>query len=246
MLKLEKARNRDINVNLRSKESRINRTFMIAFGAALGLHLLAIMVFQIHQWISQGENIILPIRVETDLSSSEEMDGSLMSFSEAEGKSLRYLLAPPESFPQLPVMPITSMEKNMAFAEEKAILRNPFLSIEENWEHLAPLEKAKSETRSLIINVTGGLADLALLDDGSRQKTSMPGSLGNSYRQYSAKYDVQVERKTGRIFWYQATHLPGIPSFQNQAEQILHAMRFQENPSFFVSAGEVEITFNMP
>ncbi len=58
MLKLEKTSRRDICVSIRDRQNRFDRTFLQAFAIAIGLHLGAIILFQIHSFISMGDTVL--------------------------------------------------------------------------------------------------------------------------------------------------------------------------------------------
>ena len=117
MLKLEKvSKTLDINITLRKRERFFNRTFLQALGIALGLHIMAIVLFPIAMSTFRGSLAVLPpVSVAAELPS----ESSVTTVREEEEISPRYL-RPPRSIalarpswpaPELPPLELLPMRR---------------------------------------------------------------------------------------------------------------------------------------
>lgn len=236
MLKLQKNRNREINVTLRNRERFWTRTFIYALSIALGLHLFAVLIFQIHSYFHTDENIFPPIVVQADMFS--ESDNGILANVEDLDTQYNFLKAPIASSPQLPYLSIFPSSSEVEYVKEFNLNDNPFANLEADWEHLFSKNSLTPKT-SIKVKVSGALAEFPVLDDGVSQVLPKM-KLGGSHK---ISYAVQVEGKTGRIFWQMMTGQGEKHTVMVLAEQILANMRFDQNPFLFVQTGEIEINF---
>lgn len=235
MLKLEKARGKEISIGLRDKTPFMNQSFLYAFAIALGLHIGAILLFSIQPFIIVGQQLLPATSVEVDRGQLMLLNDNNSAYADIDEKLQKNFWAPPVAQLNLPKFPIVLEDRQQAFLQEKVALVNPFLSIEEDFE--IPFMNSTKRTPGIYINVSGELSDMKLLNDGTSQI------------QYDAKrmssqiltFMVQVDNKTGRIFWRMPTQKSISHELGVVAEQILNSMLFQSNPKDFVSVGTIEI-----
>lgn len=229
MLKLQKARNREIHVCMRTREGLWTRTFIYALTIAASFHLLALLLFKIHSYFSPNENIGTPVMVQTEISNF--LNEGIIANLEEEEISHAYFLMAETPAPQFPSLAVTSSKSDVEYIKEVSVTDNPFLTVEEDWDYLT-LKNGITSSPPIQVNISGPLAELPLVDKGIPSQTQWTG------KPQTAKYSVQVEGKTGRIFW-QMAKLEENPL----AEQILKEIQFQPTPEVFVFAGEIEIIF---
>lgn len=245
MLKLEKAKHRDVCITMRNKERWFNSTLLYALGIACGIHFLGVIIVHIHPFISHGDKILPPTLVEAEMSNQlEDDDWNVLAYLDTKHKASRYLFAPIASEPKLPSMSIDQPLRPTEYIKEPSLLDNPFMTIEEDWDYFYANELfAQASQPPVSVHVSGPLAESPLLDDGTTtiSPTELTTILQQSQR---CVYSVQVEGKTGRIFWFASKHTPDKQSICNMAESLLLRMRFQPNANTVVSAGEVEITLS--
>ena len=108
MLKLEKSsKNSEIHIRVRPSKSRFDRQFLWAFSLALGMHLLAAILFHIRLF-SLGENeSVLPATktlAHFVKSSVNDKDAIVSAQPNMEGRLTPAQLAPPSSFPNLKLL----------------------------------------------------------------------------------------------------------------------------------------------
>lgn len=227
MLKLQKKGKQEIQVFLRKRESLWSRSFICALSIALGLHIFAILIFQIHAYFNPNDSILPPIIVQADIGNflTEEIIASL----EEQEIQYSFLIPAEASLPQFPSLSTSQSESPLEYLKEESLLHNSFTSIEEDWQYL--FDSPNQRTPHIKINISGDLAETTLIEDGIKNIKWN----GKSQR---VVYAVQVEGKTGRIFWQmekEGTH--------NLAEQILSEIRFSQNNDSFVQTGQIEILF---
>lgn len=241
MLKLEKNRNKDVNVTFRTRDKLFNRTFIYAMSLAVGMHLLAALIFQIHAFLNPDAGITPPIMVHADLSNSlNDGENRILANLDENDNRLKYLSPPPQSTPDIPQLSVRVEENQIEYVKEASIFSNPFTNIEEDWEYLTASPVSNSHAiPGIKINVSGELAEIPLIEEGTR--IQLPQQLNAS--PHSVIYAVQVEGKTGRVFWQMKKTSDEKSVFLAAAEAVLNEMRFQKNENIFVCTGEVEIVF---
>jgi hypothetical protein len=244
MLKLEKKGRREICIGVRGKERVCNPAFLKALGLAFAIHLFGILLFQIGPFITINNTILPPSLVESDI--HFDVGDSLVSASfEQEGIRKRDALEPPVSELKIPSMPAPLIQKQLDYTLI-SVSTNPFLEIEEDWEHLLRIEQPMPVYDPIQMHISGALADIVLLDRGISQKmySSLNWKDFNSMKRELVSFIVQVEHMTGRIFWFEQTKFSDMPTVNMLALKIIEEMRFQGQLQHFVSAGEIEMLFS--
>ena len=207
MLRLEKKdRDNNIHISLRTKEPVINRPLLLAFFLAIGVHLLAILLFHIKPFgLGTSEFVHSPVSVTIDLNTGAIEDTAALAQIDQGQISSRYILEPPVSKPHLPEMEQAHLIRQMEYIKVNDPLINPFASTEKDMLQ-APsfaIDPPFKEFIPLSIHISGTLAFKQTMDFTN----SLPPSLlkpvpciAKNLVQQRAIYAVQVEDKTGQIF----------------------------------------------
>jgi hypothetical protein len=112
MLRFErKSRNQDVSISLRGQEKALGRLTMVAFGLALGMHLMGFLIFHVAPFkISNVTNILPPVVVKSDLTIPS--DPTVYAIMEEVKEAAPKIPKPTFSTPQLPSFP---KSKNLSF-----------------------------------------------------------------------------------------------------------------------------------
>lgn len=252
MLRLEKSgRNREIHVSLGHKESFVSRSFLYAFFIALSLHLIGGLVFKVQLFkLIQSEYLFPPYVVDTDITLESVQSHLVNADIQTQKYKAAYLQPPKTSSPVLPEMPLPKLISQLEYIKEEEAPEHAFISFETNPVDYFSSRGHTIEIPPVSLHLYGpiagkeifenSLADPELLPYFKSQKIS-PQDL----EQKSLRYHVQIEEKTGRIFWFEPDFAIERKDRQLLAEKILKHLRFapQKNSSF-VSTGEIEILFS--
>ena len=242
MLKLEKKGRREICIGVRGKERTCNPVFLKALGIAFAIHIFGFLLFQIGPFITINNTILPPSLVESDIH-LDAGEGLVSASFEKEGIRQRDALEPPISELVIPFMSTPLIQKQLDYTLISAST-NPFLEIEEDWEHLLRKEGEGGLPEDPIqMHISGALADILLLNQEIFQKiySTLKLESSGSMKRELVSFTVQVEHMTGRIFWYEQTKFSEMPAVNMLALKIIEEMRFQGQPQLFVSAGEIEL-----
>jgi len=100
MLRFErKSRNQEVSISLRNPDKFINRLSMVAFGIALGLHFLGVLIFHIAPFKIQTAAVLPPVAVK-----AETPAGPYVAIENTAESPLN-ISKPPFSKPELPPFP---------------------------------------------------------------------------------------------------------------------------------------------
>jgi len=246
MLKLEKTSpDRQVSVILRDKENLFTHSFIVAFSWAAGFHLLLLILFQVTPIkLRFSETLFPPISVETDTVSNDAIVLAEMALVPLVASDL-----PPftSSTPTLTEHPYYLSLHHIEYLKETPRTNNPFEQIEKEIYHPRFTPLAKGILPPISVIVSGQLAEHPLILDGLTNKTVpvVPNSSLSAGKELRVIYQVYVEGKSGDIFWYEPKQVTHIASLDRFAETVLHDMRFAEDKASFVTAGEVELHFNL-
>lgn len=232
MLKLQRNR-KEISIFVHGKDSSFNRLFFFALSVAVGLHLFAFMLFQIHSFFAAGDTILRPSMVEVDLNGLSLEDGITAYVEES---SPIYLLTPLLSQPQLPSFPQPQFHIDMTAFDQQKKESDLFEELENDLGRWVSFDN-RSPPPAFAVAISGELASIPLLNQelfDKIPKVSAPLVLS---------YAVQVERQTGSIFWYTPKQLIADTAAVKATEEILKNMQFAVDTHAFVSSGEVEFIF---
>lgn len=244
MLKLEKARNQEVTVTFRKRERLFSSTFLYALSMALGLHLFAALIFQIHTYLHTNDKVFSPVTVEIDRAglASDGNNGAVASIDESYSSS-NDELAPKASSPTLSMLSTVPAVHHIDYIKESNSQHNPFGAIEDDLQYLF-FQKESEQLPVIQVHVGGVLAEIPVIKDGVGPELIRILS-AKGLTQQRLSYAVQVEGKTGRIFWHMPMSAIEKSELGDAAEQILNEMRFQKDDDIFIAAGEIEIEFRL-
>lgn len=230
MLKVEKiARSAEISIALRKKESLFSPTFLKALFWAIAFHASAVIFFHVAPFTLDSGRVYPPASVESDL-----FDGGAIATIEQQGPPKRYLLAPKESRPEIHSYPSFTMMQYLENIQESGPEVDPFVRLEQSlWTEKLFKPQEKSLFKPIEIQTSGSLAERSF-----KFKEEIPRVV----EPFKAIYSVQVENKTGHIFWYE----PKILSHGKKplVEAVLRSIQFEPDLKGFITSGDIEITFN--
>lgn len=246
MLRLEKtAKTGEINVRLRKRDRFFSSAFCLAFGVALFLHLLAILLFQIHPFIVESQWLFPSIKVNSELE-IQHLDSEAFVLAEMEeNKLLTPTFNPPAgSMPELPKIPEVYLTHQLEPIPEKRLPPQKIFSAETNTlpvVHFSP--KFSFSFDSFAISAYGRLGEKAIVSQAKPEQITLQLFTLQKMR---ARYLVRVEEKTGTIFWAERLESTKMPDLDRQAERIINTLCFQQDHTHLETLGEVEITFFVP
>ena len=237
MLKLEKAsKNHDIYIRMRYRERFYNSSLKKALYIALSLHLFAGLLFHISPFKLFSERILPPIVVEADLSESiEESENGTLAHLEGEETPLRALLTPKSSSPKLPALPKLILLSKLEIFNQEILAINPFIEIEKDYRQNSFKTTFKYQP-SIQVAVSGPLAQK------DPPYLNYPMSIDIPFSE-KLSFDVQVQNKTGKIFWISAKKNHS-QSLNKLAEQVLKEIEFPKEFNEFITSGEIDIMFH--
>jgi hypothetical protein len=241
MLKFDKiARDRQVSVILREKDPAFTRSFAIAIGLAAGLHLLFLVIFPISPFkILLNQTVFPPVQV---LADAVPKDAALLAQMDSPKPIASGLPDPKPSLPAFPDFPTFLTGQHVEYIKETKDGVNPFIHIESEIYTPAFSSLEKQSLPPLSIVISGFLSELTMIDNGLNGRTICPPS---SYERQRAIFNVLVEGRTGRIFWYEPVQLTENAATDRFVETLLREMQFSAASGIFVTAGEIEFHFNL-
>lgn len=255
MLKLQKnSRDNEITISLLDRERFLNRSLLQALSIAIGLHLLAMFVFNIRLFhFGQEEGLLPPTFVESRLEQPSDKESVISTHIEEEKVPLKWILEPASSVPVIPSLPGGALKREFQIAKKESTQKNPFLAFEQEVQHQG-LNHTPMATlyTPLHIHLSGGLAQNTLISDGTEGITwlqTLPNEPlpPSSLEKFSLLYAIQIESKNGKIFWVEPKFSSAVPDYLNQiAERILKQMVFKEEKRLVIQSGEIELLFTLP
>lgn len=234
MLKLEKKHHQDIYIGIQKRQSLFTSSFYYAFAIAFGLHLVALGFFHVQSLFFSDERILPFTQVDADISNIQNSDSELTTYIE-EARQQLYALAPHASDPLFPTIAKSHPLRHIEPSKKAADHMNPFAMIEEPQHLFTPPEN--SGLSPISIHVSGPLSEVSF------QNGHAFSNKNNILQTDKAIYDVRVERKSGKIFWFMAKQLPQNPQHNRIAESILKEIEFQQESEWVIGEGEITIFF---
>lgn len=239
MLKLEKFSPNEIHIRIRDKDQIFNPPLLKALGLAIGIHLLALLLFHVSPFkIGFFENVYPPAQVEVDLTHDlPSPDHAVLADPENEGRLARAIFERRELIPSLPSLEIPRLGK-IEFGSEKAGSSNPFYQI----------EKAFFQPESGPRGLPGFGPTVAVFPSKNLILEEMPlivsPEIGVSLEE-RVIYRVQVNSQTGKVFWFEILEKTSRPELNLYAQKLLMDLHFHAEPQSFITSGEVEVHFNL-
>jgi len=237
MLKIEKANRHssEIKLEFRKKEIFFNQIFVKALSLAFALHFAAFLIFHIGPFKLVNNGLLAPSFVETDVL---EPKNEVATNIQNKQKISRIPYAPTISTPKLPSIPHLKGMQHLENLEDLSTLENPFLKVERDLRNNLFFSKddREQEKPALQIVLSGKIADKKIED---LKKLTPP--LNETFR---AIYTVNIENKTGRIFFVDSEQNLLNHPYNKLIVDFLKEIRFEKNYRGFVTSGQIEIIMN--
>lgn len=228
MLKYEKtAKDNRILVTFKDRTPLFTQDFAKALAIAVFLHGSFIFLFNIKDigLLMSFRPANLVFNVESVLASNQ-----VSLEEETAGRSREDAMQePPYENLFLVQMPLIDIEKS--FDESLHHLDGKIL---DEVEFLPPAKRKKK----IEILLSHEMANKKIINESEIAKFEKIEEKGY------AKFNVQVEDKTGKIIWSELKTSSGLKKLDQQARKLLAALEFEAAENSFATAGEVEIFFN--
>lgn len=222
----------------------------IVFSACL--HLLVFFIFDIQMHPKETDIILSPVQAHAHFDDNM-MQQSLSHVIQQDplGFLPNYLNAPKGSRPQETLLPAVSMKKKIDYKKKYRPIHNQFQLLEDRHypQHLYSFTFNK-KYRPLNIKISGDLGSKVLKKNAILEKGEIAYRVGPT-QTIPFVFQVQVEEKTGKIFWFsklspQRLLLDDPLNLQQKAHRILKSLHFQEkHSSKNIISGRVEVLFEV-
>lgn len=244
LLRLEKDKQqKSVNIRLRDRERRLTPTFLTAFAIACTMHLFGVVLFQVAPFkVAYATGPIPPAEVSVDFSSFQKMGVSaevpIMDATEM------FALKPPIHAPTLrksiPLfesqVPLPSPAGNTTCSSVLGCVQASPIPL----KLFCPKEPLHDSKVKMVFSEN--LSHRLYQTDVKRYE-SFPEETPLS--RYFGRYQVKVEGRTGRIFWFQPTVPFERRRAQKVAENLLKRVRFVPSSRDGIVSGEVELQFSL-
>lgn len=227
MLKLEKTSSSSgITLRLRERERFFNSQLMKALAIALFLHVGAFTLFQVIPFKFSSTFLFSPVHVHSE-STLQGVTSAIVTASIQEEEDF---LAPPLQL-------IPSIEWTLPTIESPltplvALDLQAFQPLEEHlwpiWQQ--PLPLALDEPL-IQLTISGDLAERTLVSTDPLLSQRQPLALPPEEAVYVV-YRVQMDERTGELFWYERTQASGRAEIDEMTESIVRNLRFEPNRSW--------------
>lgn len=219
MLKLEKAPNSSgLAIRMRERERLFEPRLLKALAIALILHCGALLLFQVTPFHLSSTFTFPPVKVQAD-APIQSVSALVISSIEEE-----VLMPPPLRL--LPTLDWISLNQESTLVPSVVFNPHALESLEERiwpkWEE-EPLALKLEEPR-IQLTIAGDLAELPLVTTDPLLNEMIPIALSGS--PISVAYQVQLDEKTGEIFWYERIESSAMTTIDQLTEKILLNLRF--------------------
>lgn len=217
MLKLEKtSKLSNIAICMRERERFFEPRLLKALAIALIFHLSGLLLFHVTPFSFTSTFTFAPVHVQSD---SPVKGVSAQVFQTREEEEL---LPPPLSL--VPTLDWVSIIPASTLAPAINFKPDALQFLEERvwpkWEEPLPL---KLEEPRIQLAISGDLAEIPWVTSDPLLREMEP--LSAKSKAY-VTYQVQLDDKTGEIFWYERTESSGVNSIDQLTEKILLNLRF--------------------
>lgn len=215
MLKLEKTPKTDnITVTLRKREQFFDPCLLKALCIALFIHVGALLSFHITPFFFSSSFIFPPVQVHSDHKS--QSISAISSASPVEDDEL-----PPPPIRMIPALEIYSQHSSLT--PKTSLDPEVFKPLEERfWPMWQSSLNFPLEEKQFQMAISGELAEYPLIDIDPLLEKMVPISSTAMY----VTYRVQMNEKTGQLFWVEKIQSSGKKSIDLLTEKILNNLRF--------------------
>lgn len=236
MLKLEKKPYAKVSITIGERNSFWTPLLFKAFCLAMGVHLMAFLLFNIHAFKLSSTFTHAPIHVQTPRNYSKptvEVDETVEEYNQA-------LEFPLLAF--LEKVPVDLEPPSSAFFSSTELRNHPF---EENFSlHPAPPISFPLEITPYQIFITGELSNRKLIqaDPQLNQKIKKQGPFPEPVY---LSYKVQIDEDSGQIFWYESVSPVSHLSAKALAENLLLSLVFEKGRPFTHVSGQIDFVLHL-
>lgn len=213
MLKLEKkSLFSPLSYRLKEREKWIEPQLFKAFGIAFALHAGFFLLFQIHPFFPSSFFLFPPVEVQSDLSLQEVNAFDLIEVPEEEDAL----------FPSLSLVPSLAWEP--ALQTDRAFNFDVFQNLEHRmWPTEFPPLSVPLEENTIELRVSEELAEYLLVQADPRLEQRHPLSF---LAPFFVSYQVEIDERSGEVFWYQRLLSSGQEKIDALTEDILLNLKF--------------------
>ena len=176
-------------------------------------------------------------------SSSEVKGSNISSHIDKHGLLPRYVLEPESSIPRLPEMPDGLVFRKFPYSRPESLIKEQFTQVERVSYHsnmgLLPYLKVKKPVQ---VFLNGPLAERSLVKFPIKNLAHIAKRYF-SEGQSLIKIHIQVNDKTGKVFWTKLTETSGNKYLDQIARRMVKLLEFERVENSFISEGEIEILF---
>ena len=188
---------------------------------ALVLHLGVLLLFHVSPFKLASTFTFPPIQVQ-----SEQSLQGISALISSEPYDQEDELPPPPFYFRPPALDWISVSTNPSITPSASLNPDALLRIEERtwpiWHEPLSLHLEEPLAR---LAISGDLAERLLIDtDPLLSKMQPISSLPSSYAHVT--YEVQMDERTGKLFWYERTQSSGDSAIDRLTEKILLNIRF--------------------
>jgi len=209
-------------------------------------HLLGFLLIDIETLILVEDRPHPPVEVTPYIGNVIHTEGKLSAAQiDAHGLLPRYILEPEAALPKLPKFPDIPVLIRLPHEKDLSSSSGMFQQVERVAYRYAPLSMPlKFNTESVGINVSGLLWDFEL-KPYELNKDSLDNLPENIKGNYRCTFRVQVQEKTGEIFWYSLNKGSSVDLLDHIAEEYIKELVFETPRTSSISEGEIEIVFSI-
>lgn len=227
MLKLEKTSSSSgITLRLRERERFFDSQLIKALAIALFLHVSAFTIFQAIPFKISSTFLFPPVHVHSE----SALQGTISAIVTASIQEDEDFLVPPlHLIPPIEWSPPTIESPLTPVA---ALNLQAFQPLEEHlwpiWQQPLPLDL---DEPLIQLTVSGDLAKRTLIATdpllSQRRRLALPPE-----EALYVEYQVQMDEKTGELFWYERTQTSGQAKIDEITESIVRNLKFESNHSW--------------
>lgn len=223
MLKIEKTSNlSDVSIRIREKEGFFESRLLKALAIALLLHSGALLLFTITPFYFSSNFTFPPIQVQSDLP-VQSISALVSPYIEEDE-----ILSPPLKL--IPTLDWISFSQESTLIPTLAFDPHALQVLEDRvWPKWQEPLSLKLEEPRIQLSISGDLAELPLITTDTLLQQMQPIS-ENEMPAY-VTYQVQLDAKTGELFWYERTESSGVAETDQLTEKILLNLRFSSPQS---------------
>ncbi len=223
MLRLKRVGGADqITLSMAVRQPLFNRDFCIALAWALGIHIAALLLFTINILSYSGSKSLFP-PVTVIATPEYPMSGSITAEADPESYLNHTVSKPPTTKFTPP-----SLIPDLLFHDPNIFKMNVSIP---DWP------TPSTSPPSFKISATGHLAGLNFV--------TPPLPHLNIFGDFVTSFQVRVQGKTGKVFWYKLQKSSGQPLIDKTSEKMLRILTFENFSEDEIHGGILEFAYHL-